>query len=171
MIFAYVAYRRHKRKRLSYEIISNTPLLSVKSEVKGRIKIYLDDRPVEDVNLIMIRITNIGNDPILSKDLTTPITINFDEAAKLLSVEIFERIPVDMLLPDMALSNNWIALSPQLLNEKDSITIKILGSGVTSAPIVRARIAGVEKIENITGRLNRSRGLLNSLLHVFRKSN
>ena len=144
-----IGVRRHKRKRLAFEIISNTPLLSVNSEVKDRVKIYLDDRPVTDVNLMMVKLTNTGNESIPSKDFETPITINFGKSATLISFEIFERTPAEMPLPENITSaNNWVTLSPFLLNEKDSITIKALVSGVTGAPAITARIAGVKTIEH-----------------------
>jgi hypothetical protein len=154
LILGFIGYRRHKRKKLSYEVISNTPLLSVNSEVKDRIKIYLDEREVTDVNLVMIKLSNTGNDTIHPKDYESAIVISFGNA-NLLSFELFERVPRDMPIPHTILFPNGVSLSPFLMNEDDSMTIKLLISGEVNAPTITARIAGIKKIEN--GNLTRMR--------------
>jgi hypothetical protein len=147
LVFAFIAYRRHKRKRLAYEIISNLPLFSVQREIKDRIKIYLDDTLVEKVNLVLIRIYNPGNDAITTRDFESPISVNLGDEAKILSVEISEKSPID-LPANISYDDNSVTLEPLLLNEKDSVTIKALVSRPQRAITVSARIAGVNSIED-----------------------
>jgi hypothetical protein len=149
LVLAIIAYRRHKRKRLAYQIVSNESLFSIKRLIKDRIKIYLDDTLVENVNLVLIRIFNPGNDTITTKDFESSIAVNFGDAAKILSVEISEKSPAD-LPATISYNDSSVMLEPLLLNEKDSVTLKALVSKPQNAIIVGGRIAGVRKIEDGT---------------------
>jgi hypothetical protein len=168
LVFAYIAYRRHKRKRLAFEIIYNNPLFSVKRVIRDRIRIYLDDVQVEDVNLVVIRIYNPGNDAITAKDFESSIGVDFGGAAMILTVEILEDSPTD-LLANVSYDDSSIQIDPLLLNEKDSVNLRVLVSKPQNAITVRGRIAGVRKIEDRTesgGRINTAM-LAGNMLLVF----
>jgi hypothetical protein len=162
LIFAIIAYRRHKRKMLAYDIITNTSLLSIRPVTKDEIKIYVDDAPVEGVNLVLIRIYNPGNDAITTKDFESPIGVNFGFMAKILSAEISEKSPVD-LPAKISYNDTSVELKPLLLNVKDSIMIKALVSRSQEEIIVSGRIAGVNKIEDRTGKDDRVRVTLGTV--------
>ena len=53
-IILYLIQRR--RKSLSWEIISNTPLLSIDEEIKGDLQILFAGKPVQDIQLIILKI-------------------------------------------------------------------------------------------------------------------
>jgi hypothetical protein len=151
LVFAIIAYRRHKRKRLIYEILSNAALFTVREEVRNRIKITLDEKPVEYVHLVVIRITNAGNEAISSKDFETPVSINFGNKATILSAEISQTDPSG-LPAQISYNESLVELKPLLMNEKDNLTIKALVSK-GKAPIVDARIAGIRELEDRTGKI------------------
>jgi hypothetical protein len=52
--------KRVPRKALSYDITSLTPLLSVKDEIKGKLEIYFDGKPVQDVRLVVLTDSDIN---------------------------------------------------------------------------------------------------------------
>lgn len=153
LIFAYIAFRRHKRKRLVYEILSNAALFSVRREIREKVKIFYEDKPVEKVNLVVIRFINAGNDAILTKDFDLPISINFGDEAAIISAEISEKTPQD-LPAEISYTGTVIKLEPLLLNEKDSITIKALVSKASDMPAISARIAGVKALTDRTEKID-----------------
>ena len=77
-----------KKKRLSYEIISNNPVLLEKEDVKGELEILYNGKPVKDVFLSVIRLINNGNLEILEKDFLDGVFIDFGEGSKVLSSEL-----------------------------------------------------------------------------------
>lgn len=67
-------YRRQKQtKSISYEILSENPLVSVRSEVKGRIQVLLDGEQLENLYLVLVRFMNDGNVPVVVNDYERPI--------------------------------------------------------------------------------------------------
>jgi hypothetical protein len=56
------------KKSLSYNILASNELLTASEEIRGRIKILFDKKPVENVHLLVMQITNDGNLPILPAD-------------------------------------------------------------------------------------------------------
>src|SRR5437762_7026078 len=85
-----VTYQKlRKSKHLTYQVVSNTLLLSVeeKEELKGRIQVLLDNKPVGDVRLVVLRIWNSGNLSIKSEDYKEPVVIDFGMLAEILEVK------------------------------------------------------------------------------------
>jgi tetratricopeptide (TPR) repeat protein len=69
-----------KQRGKKYEIVSNIPVLSV-SEVKGRVEVLLDNHPVNDASLIVLKFWNGGDVPVRSEDFdgNNPIKLTFKE--------------------------------------------------------------------------------------------
>src|ERR1700720_1277119 len=80
----FISIRQHQRKAISYKVISDTPLLSLKEEVKSRVQVLFDARPVRNTRLVVIKILNSGNVPILLTDYHDPIKIGFGDNAEIL---------------------------------------------------------------------------------------
>ncbi|WP_198330609.1 hypothetical protein [Psychrobacter cibarius] len=70
-----IYFLQKSKKRLAYEIVSNTQLVGVKSEVQNKIKIYYENKLVENVHLLLIRIINNGNQSISIGDFAKRIDI------------------------------------------------------------------------------------------------
>ena len=143
-IFLYQKQRR--RKALSYEIISRTPLLSMEEEVKGKLQILFDKKPVQQVHLIVVRIVNSGNLPILSPDYERPIGFSFGEKGKILTTEVVETYP-SSLRASVRIEGEKVVLDSALLNQGDSIKLKILVSQFDGQIAVDGRIVGVKDIQ------------------------
>jgi hypothetical protein len=149
-ISIYLYLRDRNRKALSYEVISNTSLVVVKDEVKEKLKIFYDEKPVSQLYLSLIRIVNSGNVPILASDFTRTLTLSLAEETQIVSAEIIERHP-KLLEATVGYRGNEATVNVMLLNGGDSLTVKILSSGARSMVTVDGRIVGVGEIKVYTG--------------------
>jgi hypothetical protein len=140
--------KQRQRKALSYEIVSSIPLLSMEEEVKERLQILFNNKPVQKVYLVIVRIVNSGNVPITSADYEIPVSFCFHEDTKVLTAEISETNP-ENLRASLVIENTKIILTPILLNSGDSITIKMLVSQFDGQISVDGRIIGVKRIQNL----------------------
>lgn len=143
--------KQRNRKLLSYSVLTNSRLLSIRNEIKGKIKIMYQSKEVENVNLVEIKIFNSGNVPIEEKDIKEPISIFYGKNSQILSTEVSEVEPVNL---DISLDNkdSLVELSKVLINSGDSITIKALVSRMSKI-FVNGRIVGVKEIKEYIPKL------------------
>jgi hypothetical protein len=153
-----IALAQRQRKRLGYDIETATPVLTMREELAGRLKVLLDDAPVEDLGLYILRISNHGNVPIRPADYDRPIKITFGADSQILSAEVTEQRPSN-LGAAVTFDSSCVTIQPLLLNARDSFQMKCL---VTRAKRieVEGRLAGVSRIESSTSALSPSRVLL-----------
>ncbi len=147
-------FRQLRHKKLSYEIISQTPLLSVEEKNKGNWEIRFNGKLVEDVHLIEVEIKNSGNEPIKSEDYERPINLSFGGNTQILSAELIDAHPNSIQAP-ATIEGTKVKLLPILLNGGDSITLKMLVSqfsGQEHDIKVDGRIADVKDIKMFTER-------------------
>jgi hypothetical protein len=147
-IIIYLAQRN--RKRLAYEIISESSVVSTAEEVEGRIQILFEGKQVKKVHLIILKLANVGNIPITISDYEREVSFAFDEKTRILSYEILETSQ-EALKPEIESINNSIVVKPVLLNGGDSITIKALISEFDEEIKIDGRIVGVKVIEKRKG--------------------
>jgi hypothetical protein len=140
-----VFWLQRKRKRLTYKVTSDLDLLTKNEQIRGQVKVLYADKPVENVRLYTIQVINSGRLVIERTDFDGPLHIEFDNNAQILSVEVIDTIPDD-LPAEIEQKPNSIAISPLLMNRKDSITIKFILNG-HFIPYVHARIKDVPKIK------------------------
>jgi len=146
LLLTYLLFRmQQNQKKISYEVISSRAAISVGDEVKGRIQILLDGTPVNDVYLVILKICNTGNIPILSTEYDQPITFNFGKGSKVLDVEIFDSMPSDIRV-SVKIDIEKIVLEPLLLNSKDSFKLKVMLTNFRDEINASARIVGVKQI-------------------------
>lgn len=148
-LILYLVQRR--RKALSWEIISNTPLLSIDDEIRGNLQVLFDGKPVQDVQLIIVEIINSGNVAIKSTDYERPINLDFGENAHILTAEVTETTP-DNLDVSINIEGTKVLLNPTLMNGKDSITIKTIVGQFNDQITVEGRIVGVKEVQKSTKR-------------------
>lgn len=146
LISCFLYWKQRRNKALSYEILSRTPLLSVKEEVKGKLQILFDKKPVQQVHLVEIRLGNSGNVPILANDFERPVSLSFGEEGQILSASIVETNP-DSLRASIVSDGKKVVLMPTLLNQGDSIKLKMLVSKFKNQIAVDGRIVGVKDIQ------------------------
>ena len=138
-------FAQRKKKSLSYEILSKTPVLSAAEEIAGKLQILFQGEVVQKVYLLVIRISNTGNVPIASSDYERPISIRFGGEARILTTEVSESEPKNMDAKVETRDQN-ILVKPVLLNSGDSITIKSLVSNYSGKLNIDGRIIGVKNI-------------------------
>jgi len=136
--------QRLRRKALSYTI-SETRVLSVHEEVKGRVQILFDGAPARDVCLFMITIKNSGSEPIRAEDFERPLGFRWEGPAQVLTADLVSVRPTS-LRPVIKAGVSEISLEPLLLNGGDWLQIKALvnESGPHS---VDGRIVGVKRLK------------------------
>lgn len=173
IVVAVVLYwKQRTRKKLSYQVISCTPLLSVEEEIEGKLKIFYEGKPVQQVHLITVKVMNSGNIPVLSTDYKRPISFSFGEDAEILTTEIAKTDP-DNLQASVNIQEKKVVLTPILLNQGDSVTLKMLVTKLKNqVPEVDGRVVGVKEIREYHGTRTRlfvlaSIGLLVELVAGF----
>lgn len=136
---------QRKNKRLTYSILTETPLLSVDDELRGKIKIQYGRKSIQNIYLVLLQIQNQGNVDIASSDYEKPITFSF-ENSEILSIETVEVSPKS-LTPTIISTLSSFTIEPILLNKKDHIVIKLLFSNYGRKVNVETHILGVKDIE------------------------
>lgn len=142
----YLKQRRHKS--LSYEIISSTPLLSLKDEIKGKLQILYEGKPIQQVHLIVARIINSGNTPIVLADYERPVSLSFGKEAQVLTAEVTKTSP-DSLQASIKIEEKNVVLMPTLLNQGDWVVLKMLVTKFGGEIAVDGRIVGIREIRDL----------------------
>lgn len=144
-LMALFYYLRRRRKEFRCQILFRQPLWTIRDEFAGRTQVLFDGQPVPDVQLMTLKISNSGNQPIASTDYERPVRLSVGDQSTILSAEVVEPHP-DQLTPQITILNNALLVQPLLMNPKDSFVIKVLASHL--APDVRcdARIVGVKDV-------------------------
>lgn len=144
-----IYYLQKRKKCLSYEVISDTSIVTVTEIMKDNIKILYKNEEVKNVRLIELKIINSGNQAITISDFTTPLKISFSNTAKILSCDIEQFLPND-LNPIYSSTSNDVFIEPLLLNPKDYFILKTLISDPQISVFkISARIKDVEAIKKI----------------------
>ena len=158
------------RRELAFGIISIRSLLSISEELSGQIKVTLDEKPVQDLRLIVVGLKNSGADTIRPSDFERPVIISFGESVEILSWQVAKEQPSN-LRANVMLKNNQLEVMPCLLNRGDYITLQALAS--TANPKVSAdiRIVGIDcpVVLNMSPRppLSLKQGLANITFNVL----
>ena len=162
IILTIYIYREQKVvKSLSYQIIESTPLLTVNSEIKNKLKFLYENREVDDIHLLILEIKNDGNIPIESRDFEPqfPLTFSFGEQAKILSADIIETTPKDLdpKIERFEAEPHKIVISPLLLNHGDRFRIKLLLTQFHPTADIKlsTRISGVKEVKKSDKILNK----------------
>lgn len=160
IIVTIMIYRKQlSRKGITYQVISDTPILSLKDVVKGRVQILFDNKPVRDVRLIILKVWNSGTVPILPTEYIDLVKINFGGNAEILDVELLETVPSDIkekAKSSLKIDVESVALEPLLLNGRDSLTFRVLlaQTPLTKVVKVNGRIVGINQILNLNKATN-----------------
>lgn len=142
-----VYYAQKQRKRITVETLARVPLIAIGKEGIEGLAITFNGEPLERATVVLIRVTNTGNMPILGADFESPLSFEFAGDSKILSAAVVSseppRIPIAVTI-----AGATATLSPHLLNPNDSLTCRILLLASESKFISFARIAGVKTIED-----------------------
>jgi len=137
------------KKKLSYEVIAKTSLLTTKEKIEGKLKILYNDQEVQNVKFFEIKIINSGNIGIPATDFERSIKIKFPETSKILSCEVIENFP-DSLDTKTLINETEISIEPLLINSKDYFILKTIVSNIEGEDFtIDARIKDVKEIKNL----------------------
>jgi hypothetical protein len=149
VISVIIFFMQRRKKSLVYEIATNTSLLTLTDEIRGKVQILFEGLPVQNVHLVILHILNDGNIAITSSDYEVPLTFQFGEKTQILSAEIIRTTP-DTLKPEFSLMKNSIEFHPTLLNSGDTILFKVLLAHYEGNVTVNARIMGVAEVKQVS---------------------
>lgn len=154
-----------RKKVLSYEIISSTSLISVRQEIRDKLKIVYQGKIISQLYLNLIKIINSGNLPITASDFAVPVTFVFKNGTEIITAEVSGKKPAG-LEATVAYTDTQVVLKPTLLNSGDSVEIKVLSTGQGDVTSVNGRIIGVKEIKKVSshGRLYMSMAIAGLLL-------
>ncbi len=137
---------QRNKKSLSYQIVSEAPLLSVREGLERNIKILFGEKPVPNVHLVVLRILNDGNTPILANDFQNNLRFSFGKNTSVLSVETLETAP-KTFKPEVVIESNCVVFQPTLWNNGDMIAIQLLLGGYNNLIECDSRIVGVKDVK------------------------
>jgi hypothetical protein len=144
---AWLPYIQSPEKDLLIKQISQSALQpDITKDKDLGLEMTVDKIAVINPYLTVLRIENIGRQPILSKDFENALDINIDKDKSILRAQISEKTPND-LKPIFHTEKNTIHLDPILLNPHDAITLSVLSSEGLPTFSASARIAGITSIK------------------------
>src|SRR5260370_33571050 len=76
-IAIWIYQKQRSKKEISYEIVSDAPVLSIDQKLASRVKIELDGNLVKEVTLVVFRVSNTGNTAVDDKDYKEPLMFTF----------------------------------------------------------------------------------------------
>ena len=121
----------------------------MKEEIKGRIQITFEGKPIQNLSLLVLRIVNDGTIPVTSSDFEEPLSFSFGDDAIILSAEITDVVP-RTLKPTLDVDKNHIVLRPLLLNSRDTVSIKLLFTQYAGSIQPYGRIVGVNEVTKVS---------------------
>lgn len=132
-----------KRKELSYNIIINTPLLSIDKQIEDKITILYEDATVDNLQLIILRVCNTGNTPIEKSDYERPISFSFGKDSFIFAESVLDKKPENLKITFQK-EKDKIIFYPILLNKKDEFSIKVFVNNYKGEINPDCRIVGVK---------------------------
>jgi hypothetical protein len=138
----FIYWLQRSKKSLSYQILSETPLVTNEKALKQKIQILFEGETIPDAHLIVFKVFNDGNTPILSGDFAAPPRFFFGEGSKILSVEVTDSNPKS-LKPTVTIQPSRIEIEKTLLNNGDTLTVAVLLSKYKGDVNCEAHIVGI----------------------------
>ena len=145
-----LAYLALQRKRLDLELISITPVMRFAKGLENKVQVLLDGKPVQDVYLIIFKLTNSGHKEIVVTDWDRPLSISFEGSGHILSAEITEKNS-NSLAPSLVVEGHTATLAPCLLNNGESMTIEFMVNEWNGDYKTDARVVGIKDLRELMG--------------------
>ncbi len=136
-------------KELSYEVISSTQFNSGTSGKWAGFSIFYQGLEIENGGVVTVRIANSGSVPINATDFNGPIILLSGDNTNFIDARLISSKPTN-INPKILAVDGVINIEPILLNPSDEIQIQAIGVGTTSHVLVKARIAGVAEVDDLT---------------------
>jgi hypothetical protein len=138
---------RGRAKKLTFEIISKTPLLNLNLDAADqRLKLSFRGKPLQNAEIALIKIINSGSTPIKPDDYEHPLRVMIGETSKILDAQVVQRSPNNLIVPLSSDESTFLAIDPILLNSGDYFVIQAITTPQAEIS-VDGRIAGVKEIK------------------------
>lgn len=146
-IFATIwIYRKQKqRKELTYKLISSSPILGVRGKITGELRIIHNNRAVNQLQYIKLRVTNSGNVAIRATDFETPLVLSVKKG-EILSADLADSTPNNIGVHIQSISASEVVIPPLLLNAGDQFDLELLVNDYSGGVTLAARIENVKEI-------------------------
>jgi len=146
-----------QRKRITYEIISNTLALNeeVKSQVQKafncQMQVTFNNKNEDNVQLVSVQIKNTGKQTVIKSDYDSLIRFDFGGVpnnAEVLAAEVLAAEPpaLGRGIKIHGIGSQEIWMDPLTLNEEDSVTLQILVAGFNNMIKNNTLLRGVKQI-------------------------
>jgi hypothetical protein len=152
-----IAFTQIKRKRLSYWIVLATPIAWLHEDFKEFLTLIYElydnapqlyeDTNINNLYLIILRVSNTGNGPITKSDYERPISISCEEGSKIIHESLIEKKPENLEITYQKFHNRRVVFDPILLNKKDEFSIKLIVSNYNDDIKMDCRISGIKKMQ------------------------
>jgi hypothetical protein len=141
-------------KKLSLEILSDTPLVTSSEEMVEHVHIFsAAGGEVKNVRLVEARLVNAGHVPIRVADYAEKISLEFADG-DVLSAHIIESEPESLannIKNGVALVEEVrpkaIVFKPVLLNPGNYFVVKVFVCGSTSSPVLKGHVEGIKQFQ------------------------
>jgi len=153
-----------QKKRLTYCVLSESPLARLTDTAPGNVQVLYDGKPVSNVYLVRIGFWNSGSLSIEARDYEQPICIKVGAKSRILSAEITKtEPPLDHVLT-AADDGLTASLSTKLLNRGDRLTSEFLIADYTGDLTADCRVSGVDRLRDESDPPSASRALRAALI-------
>lgn len=141
-----LARKQRQKKNLEYLVLTSMPIFNPSGEVK--FQLLFEQKPVHAVQLVILRIVNTGNLPIVTADYHERVSIEFAPESHVLSAEIAKTFPERLHIGAAISANpaNRVFFQPVLLNGGDWFTVKLLVASFKDGITMGGRICGIKQI-------------------------
>jgi hypothetical protein len=139
------------KKELTYRLLTNTKIVSVREEYQQRVEIRFRSRRVKNVNLLIFKLINSGHKAITPDDYIEPVVLRFGGDSRILSASVVHTKPSDIKRSFAEVvansGGNELSFPPALLNSGDWIKVNILVSDFQGPMTVSGRVIDVTEIK------------------------
>lgn len=143
-LWVYVLQR--PRRRLLVERVARVPLTTLGANRIPGLELRLNGELLQSASVIVIRITNSGNQPILGDDFERPLTFKFEEGSAVLHAEMSEPSPEDLKVATSCQGRD-LQVERCLLNPGDTFLCRALVRDSRGRYEPSARVVGMKGIE------------------------
>lgn len=113
------------KKRITFGVYGFTVLLTNTLANADKFRLYYNDQVLDNIILLMLRVTNTGNRCLLATDYVRPIAFSFVESMSILSFEVTSTRPRN-IHPIIEADQNKLTFEPIDLNAGDDIWVQLV---------------------------------------------
>ena len=132
--------------RLQLQVLTSTKV-SESSPGFERLQMLYDGKPIQSILKMTFALANTGRRSISSKDIASPVTLEFKDSARVLTCHIEATIPANSGFTSEVDSNRTaVIIRFPLLNPREVVRFSVLLEGNSSRFMTTARIADLRRL-------------------------